>query len=330
MSTQDIKSKALQLGYTACSIIPSITFDEYKQYLDERILSFPESKALYERMYKFVTPPESAKSIIVCVLGYSKFKTPDSLNGVIGRYYLPSIHMHQSKADFEEYLTTSGINVIKCRIPDRWAAAKAGLGKFGRNTFIFSSEHGSYIRIDTWVVDKELEYDAISTNTFLSECNDNCQKCVRSCPTKALSGSSSMDRGKCIAHLSYYAKDILDESTRSQMGQWLYGCDICQDVCPLNRNKLTEAEEIPQLSELEEYLKLENILEMDEYTYINIIYPRFGSAGKDGLWLWKSNALRSMINSGDSVYFPFIRQYCNHTDLRLMKIAESGCNKLNI
>jgi epoxyqueuosine reductase len=339
MLSQKIKKKALELGYVSCGIIQAAAFDEYKKYVDERVNSFPESKELYQRFYSYVTPPAEAKSIIVCIQRTNRYKIPESLNGIIGRVLmfdgrLPYSYENRAKEEFEAYFKTIGINIVKCQIPDRWAAAKAGLGKFGYNNLIYSPEHGSYIWIMSWVVDRELEYDTKPEikpeNLLMSACSDSCNKCVEACPTKALSGGLSMDMGKCASRLSFYAKDTLDEATREQMGQMLYGCDICQDVCPQNYGKLTGNEDFPLLTEYEDILKLENILTMDEDTYLNVINPRFFYTGREGLWLWKCNALRAMINSKDAKYHKTIKEHCNNEDLRLREIAVWGCKKLGL
>ena len=335
MIAQDIKRMALQLGYTACGIIPSASFDEYAQYLDERVKSFPESKELYRLLYGLVQPPENSKSIIVCTWRYNRYKVPEQLDGVIGKLYLfefidPVSRDYGVYEEFKEYLESLGMNTLKGYMPARWLAAKAGLGKFGHNNFIYDPEHGSYIWIDAWPVDVELDYDAAPENTTLSECSQGCRKCIEACPTKAMPGGFSMDRGKCAAHLSYFSKGVPPEDIRTQMGSWLYGCDACQDACPLNKGKFTQTQELPLLSELEEYLKLEKILEMDADTYINILYQQFRYPGKDGLWLWKCNALRSMINSGNAKYHHLIKQRCDDPDERIREVARWGCEKLNI
>ena len=334
MKTSDIKQKALQLGYLVCGVIPTGAIREYTQYLDKRVESFPESKELYEPLYDNANLPENAKSIIVCTRRYNKYKVPESLNGLIGKFYmfdvrLPYSDEYRTEAEFETYLKILGIRILQCGVPDRLAAARVGLGKFGRNNFIYSPEHGSYIWIDAWVTDQELDYDTVEENIQLSACNDNCGKCMQACPTKALGSSFSMDRGKCVTQLQCFA-NTPDENTRSQMGTWLYGCDACQDACPLNKNKFSETKEFPLLAEIEEYLGPERLLEMDEDTYQNVVNPRFFYIGKEGLWRWKCNILGSMINSGDSKYHSLIKKSCNHEDKRIRKVAQFGCDKLGI
>jgi epoxyqueuosine reductase len=335
MKTQEIKCKALELGYSACGIIPSSAFDEYSRYLDERVKTFPESKELYGPLYALANPHDNGKSVIVCIRRYNRYKVPTGMNGIIGKVYLFDGRLshsreYKAKAEFETYLGTLGMSVLQKELPARWAAAKAGLGKFGHNNFIYSPEHGSYIWIDTWTVNMELDYDDMPEDVCLSVCNEKCHKCIEACPTNALSNKFSMDRRKCITHISCFSKDIPKEDIRTKLGLWMYGCDACQDACPLNKDKFKETEEFPLLREFEEYLKPENILKMDEETYINIINPRFWYTGKDGLWLWKCNALRNMINSGLSEYHELIKQCCNDADERIKEIARWGCVKLNI
>ena len=334
MLTSKIKAKAMQLGFLACGVIPAAEVCEYTRHLDARVSTFPESEEYYQHLYALAQLPDTAKSVVVCTQRYTRYKVPDSLSGRIGVSYMFDArvtysHDYRIRAEFETFMKTLGLNVLKVPVPARLVAAKAGLGKYGRNTFIYDPEHGSYIWIEALVVDKELEYDVAEGSIFLPACSDECERCIKACPTKALSASFSMDRGRCVNQLTCNVnKDIPDENTRTQMGSWLYGCDVCQNVCPANKDKLTGSEEFPLLEEFEEFLTPQRVLEMDNDTYTNVVNPRFWYNGEDGLWLWKCNALRAMINSGDKKYHDLIRKYCDHDDARIRETARWGCGKL--
>jgi len=335
MLTSEIKRKALQLGYLACGVIPANAFDEYTKHLDTRTQSFPESESLYEPFYAFAHPPEGAKSVIVCTRRYNGYHMPKSLGGLIGKLYLfhcmlPYSEAARAAAEFEAYLQFRNIRTLTYDTPVRLAASIAGLGTYGYNNFFYDSKHGSYVWIDTWVVDKTLEYDATQEKVVLSACSEACQKCIKACPTRALAEPFSMNRGRCLTHLLTHAEDTLDETTRGQMGRWLYGCDICQDICPMNKGKFEETEEFPLLAEYASYLTPERILEMDENTFDNVFRPRFFAAGTGSLWQWKCNVLRSLVNAGDTRYYVLIQQYTAHPDPRVREIAEWGCQRLGI
>jgi len=335
MLSQKIKNKSIELGYTACGIIPAEPFNEFLQELDKRSELFPESKKHYDNYRNFYAHPENGKSIIVCSQRYNNYKIPNDVEVYYGKMYLfdnriPYTVEHRVNTEFEAYIKTLGLNTIDAILPVRWAGARAGLGKFGRNNFLYDDKHGSYISIETWVVEEVLDYDDTPDNIYLPACNDNCHRCIEACPTKALSGKLLMNAGKCICRVQFDEKDALCNEMREQMDVWIYGCDACQDVCPVNKNKFTESAEYPLLSELEEFMKPESIMDMDEDTYRNVLNPRFWYAGEDCLWLWKCNTLRSMINSGDSKYHNLIKQSCNNTDDRIKGIAKWGYEKLGI
>ena len=332
MLSSEIKDKALESGFSSCGIIPaSAYYEESIKYWNESTKTFPESKYILDWCCP-QQPPENGKSIIVCILRYNKHKIPVGLDKYMPKVYLMSdlypktdTWKYPAIIEFETYLRDAGLNIIEFHLPNRWAAVKAGLGKFGRNNFVYDPEHGSYIWIEIWVVDAVLEYDTLSENIYLSECSEDCRKCIEACPTKALSDKFTINRSKCIEHLALHKKTIPSEIELKQMGLWLCGCDVCQDVCPYNKNKFIGTEEIPQLSQIEELLKLENILTMDEETYINDFCPRFFVADKNSIWKWKCNALRAMINTGEKKYHNTIKHHSEHKDVRIKEVAEWGC-----
>jgi len=300
LQSNDIKAKAIQLGYESCGIIPAAEFCEYKNALDGRIASFPNSAGMYKKMYSLADPPKDAKSIIVCARSYTRYKIPEKLKGKIAKFYLFDGRLdftreYRARTEFVEFLTSNGINIIPGGIPQRLAAVKAGLGFLGRNNFLYT-DSGSYVYIDTWLTDAELEYDGTPQYTQKCLCNDNCRRCIDACPTGALSGDFSMDRGKCIPALCVSASNPNYEELQGKMGTWIYGCDVCQDICPMNAGKMKETENFPRLPETAEYFTPEAVAEMDEETFLNVVQPRFWYIDKDGLWIWKRNARRAMEN----------------------------------
>lgn len=333
--SSEAKAKAYELGYDLCGIISAEPFKEYITYLDKRVEHFPNSRHLYEKLYSLALPNEKvewAKSIIVCARRYNKYKIPEGMDKYIGKVYLFDGRLDYSKEYtngilFENQLKEFGLDTYKNGIAARWAAVKAGIGKFGKNNFVYT-KYGSWVWIDTWIVNKEMEYDEPSNPNDI--CSPNCTKCIDACPTKALSEPKMMDRGICIAQLSFYSTILPQEFLRDKMGTLLYGCDICQDVCPMNKNKWDEEEDFPGLNNLLEFLSLEKILEMDEKTFQETVQPRFWYIGKDSIWLWKSNALRAMANSNDTKYHKYIKEACKDENEKVREMAVWACEKLGL
>jgi epoxyqueuosine reductase len=330
-----VKSIANEFGYDLCGIIKAEPFKEFVSFLDERIEHFPNSSHLYKKLYGLAFSNEKeveAKSIIVCIRRYNKYKIPEGMDKYIGKTYLFDGRLdyseeYKNSVLFENQMKEFGFDIKKYDLAARWAAAKAGLGRFGKNNFIYT-EFGSWVWIDTWIVNQEMEYDEPSKLNNI--CPANCTKCIDACPTKALSGPKMMDRGACIAQLSFYSATNPSEVKRDEMGTLLYGCDICQDVCPMNKNKWKEEQDFPRLNDLLDYLSLEKILEMDEETFLNIIQPRFWYIGKDNIWLWKSNAIRAMVNSNEIKYHEFIKKACQNENEKVQEMAVWACEKLGL
>ena len=112
---------------------------------------------------------------------------------------------------------------------DREAAARSGVGFYGKNTMLITRRHGSWVVLGTLVTDVDLE----PTPPLGADCGD-CRLCIDACPTGALDEPGTLDATKCLSYWSQ-APAAIPEDYREQMGEQVYGCDICQDVCPWNR-----------------------------------------------------------------------------------------------
>ncbi len=339
ITSSDIKSKLLSLGYSDAGVITAEDFPEYDAALTTRKASFPSSAKIYDFLRGMAHMPVEAKSIIVATRAYTRYRVPDSLSGRFGKFYLFDGRLKNTKERtaslaFEAFMTENGLGVVKGSVPARLAAVRAGLGFFRENNFFYTEKDGSYVVIDTWLVDAAFDTETsdltTAEKTSQKVCSDNCRACIKACPTGALDGPFSMDRGKCVAHFSFTGwAGIPGEELREGMGKWLYGCDACQDACPLNKGKMRGEEDFPGLKELEKKLDLENLLEMDSKTYMSSVQPWFFYISEDEHWLWHVNVLRAMANSGNKRYLDAIKRHLSDEDERVRELAEWAFRKLN-
>jgi epoxyqueuosine reductase len=120
---------------------------------------------------------------------------------------------------------------------DRAAAERAGVGWFGKNTNILTSSHGSWVFLGQVITDLELEPD-----TPLVKTCGNCVRCIDDCPTGAIVAPYVIDNTRCISFLTIELRGSIPRKLRPLVGDWVFGCDICQDVCPVNRKALQSLE----------------------------------------------------------------------------------------
>lgn len=320
-----IKQKARELGYVSCGITDVSPFAEFLDALEQRIQAYPESAHLYQDLRRHGYPKkqaEWAQSVIVCISRYGRYRLPQGLPQHFGKCYLvdgrlPYTKEYRASESFQAFLQELGLSVIAPNLAFRWAAARAGLGQFGKNNFIYTND-GSWIFIKAWVVNEALEYDAPQATSL---CPDKCTRCIDACPTHALERPFMMDYGRCIAHLTFRLTTLPPEALRKSMGTWIYGCDVCQNVCPLNHGKWEPAEEFPQLDEVARELTLDRLFRMKQPVYEQMIQPRFWYIAKEHLWIWKSNVLRAMANSGEVGYHHLIKEASSDPNEKVQQMA---------
>ncbi|TFH15978.1 MAG: epoxyqueuosine reductase [Lentisphaerales bacterium] len=294
----ELKALAADAGFSACGITSAAPFEEYIEALDKLTTRFQGTIPLYERMRTKSDPRALApwaRSIIVCVRRYGKYKIPKHGVGHIGKNYLfdsrcggcPDHGMaRRMKAGLEQL----GLRVKTGGIPDRSAAVRSGIAGIGRNCFAYTSV-GSWINIHSWLVDVELPADR---PVVRSPCPEGCTVCIDACPTGALVEPGVMRMDRCIAYLSYEAPEPVDPDLWNRMGPWVYGCDVCQDVCPLNRGKWEELESADWLGEIEELLAPEALAGMTQAMFESKIHPMFWYIPKTNIARWHRNAERAV------------------------------------
>ncbi|MDR3563386.1 MAG: 4Fe-4S double cluster binding domain-containing protein [Negativicutes bacterium] len=324
-----IKAKALECGYDGCGIIAAGGFDEFSAELDRRSALFPQAAPFYNGLRRLAKPGECldwAKSVVVCRRRYDdKYRIPGGLERYVGKVYLVDGRLSYSReaagnAALSSFLEEQGMRTAQNAVPHRWSAVRAGLGKFRDNNFVYT-ERGSWNWFETWVVDKELEYEPPVVTPRLA-CPEGCGKCIKACPTGALSAPLTMDASRCIAYLSFRPGVFPAADLREKMGTWLYGCDLCQNVCPANAKTWQDNDEhFPDPVSLEKVVTPEAIIAMDEAAFREVLQPRFWYIGEDDIWQWKSNAIRALANMEPEKYREQLSRFLDDSDERVREMA---------
>ncbi|MBD3244243.1 MAG: hypothetical protein GF331_26865 [Chitinivibrionales bacterium] len=293
-----VKRIAAECGYVACGITSTEPFDDYIRALEDRCRRFPESRALYDNLRPRADPTRTApwaRSIIVGIRWYGKYVLPRPFPRGIGRNYLfdrrnPACPDHARHRDMRENLRALGMRVKAGGVPERAAAVRAGVAQIGKNGFAYAGRYGSWVNIESWRVDAILPPDPPTTQ---SPCPPGCRACLDGCPTNALEAPGCMRINRCVAYLTYEAPGPIAASLWQSMGCWIYGCDRCQEICPLNRNAWQEREPAPWLAPLLPLLSAERLATMDETTYREKIHPAFWYIPPEDLARWHHNARRA-------------------------------------
>jgi epoxyqueuosine reductase len=335
---EKIREKALELGIEKCGIIKVEAMLDYADRLRERMGRIPNGEAVYGGFMRFadvrLTFPW-AKSIIVGVLGYGHYRLPASTRGHFGKYYLvdaranPASPENGKIAAFDGYLHELGLKTAFNEHPGitamRWAAYKAGLGLIRRNNF-FYTDLGSWVTIYAWAVDREMELIGSHTQR---ECPPNCDRCVKACPTQSLSKAYTMDMTSCVSFLTTSnSPQAYDDDTNRKMGCWFYGCDACQDACPMNKNTWHEKDDFPGLEVLGDYLTPESILTMGYDEIAEKLAQKFFYIKQESLWRWKLNAINVMVNDYRDSYAPLFRDALKDESELVREKAEWALEKL--
>jgi len=334
ITAKEIHDKAMELGYAACGIVKAQDMRDYEDMLNKRSERYPETKQYNSYFAKFAKPEEDepqAKSVIVCAGRYGKYKIPEELQGKISKYYLtdyrvvPESKEYKAAALFDEYLIGNKIQFKKNTwaggsSAGKYAAVKSGIGIIRKNSLLYT-EYGSWVWLETWLIDREIEY---INKIDLPPCPEDCTKCIDACATGALAEPYQVHPFICTSSLTYggLPNTLPPEELRIKMKSWLYGCDDCQDCCPMNKDCWTSEEEFPGLDDLRNYLTLEQICTLDDETLKTKLSPIFFYVGHDKIWKWKVHALRTMAYQYESKYLPYIEQALNDKNELVRDMAE--------
>lgn len=272
-----IKAEAIRIGFDACGISRAGELTEDKNRLLEWLEnSFHADMHYMENHFEKRCDPaklvEGAKSVISVLLNYFPEKIQEDPDApVISKYaYGADYHdvIRPRLNQLLEYVNTD-IKPAKGKgyvdsapVLDRAWAARAGLGWIGKNTMLISPAKGSFFFIGSLIVDIELFYDRPIPD-FCGDCN----RCLNACPTGAIIAPRIIDSNRCISYHTIENKGEINPTLKDMFSNRIFGCDICQDVCPWNRKAIphrTEAlKPVPGLLEM----KNADWMEMDEEKY---------------------------------------------------------------
>jgi epoxyqueuosine reductase len=244
-----------------------------------------------------------------------------------GHGRLPRYTRHDAYAELREKLEQLGerlggayrVLVDANQHVDREAAARSGVGFYGKNTMLITRRHGSWVVLGTLVSDVELE----PTPPLGLDCGE-CTLCIDACPTDALDVAGTLDATRCLSYWSQ-APAPIPVDYREPMGAHVYGCDICQDVCPWNRGvekRRADADPGEAHVSLVEWLTLDP----DELRrrYDRLYVPR-----NDGRWL-RRNALVAAGNVGGEAEADVVATFVDDEDEVLREHARWALERLSV
>jgi epoxyqueuosine reductase len=305
--TDRILSRALELGFTTAGIAPAEPLphgDQWRRWLDEdhhgQLRYLEESRHTRDRPDTLLT---GARSIIALTASHHRPPRHAPLGRVANYalgydYHRVLEHRLAQLAAFVRMEAGADARTRACvdRFPllERDVAYLAGLGWYGKNTMIMSRAHGSELFLAELIVDLDLETNTTPHPAFCGSCT----ACLDACPTGAFSAPWRLDARRCISYLTIELRGPIPRDLRPLIGDHLFGCDICQDVCPWNR-KIPCTQDLPFLGRPDlEDLTAPALLALDDRAFQErMALSAILRAQRPGLL---RNAAVVLGNSGDS------------------------------
>ncbi len=340
VSKQDIIDKARELQFDDIGFAGVEPFDEHKRFLTAIPDNFTWAGIFGLPLEESCNPSTilpQAKTIIVLLENYYKYSFPKVMEPYFGRCYMDDDRVTKDGLtvrirQFVAFLREHGIQAkVSFSIPQKAAAARAGIGNFGKNCLLYANtaaRKSSWVSPITIVVDNEFEADEPTVGIG---CPQWCRNaCVAACPTKALKGNCTIDSKKCISYLTYFGEGITPLELREAMGLYVYGCDRCQEVCPRNKPWMSQTLALnPRVEAKQQYFDLVKLLHMDEAYFLNYIQPHMFYMPVTDLWRWKMNVARVMGNSLDNQFVSeLIKEFEENSDDRVCGMIAWALGKL--
>ncbi|WP_397364727.1 tRNA epoxyqueuosine(34) reductase QueG [Olleya sp. R77988] len=242
--TKQIKTEAKRLGFLSCGISKAEFLEVEAPRLEKWLNNNMHGQMQYMENHfdKRLDPTklvEDSKSVISLLLNYYPKDTQNQNTFKLSKYAYGQDYHHVIKSKLKEltHFIHDQIGEVSGRafvdsapVLDKAWAAKSGLGWIGKHSNLLTQQVGSFYFIAELIIDLDLDYDTPVTD----HCG-TCTACIDACPTQAITEPYVVDGSKCISYFTIELKDQLPNSMKGQFDDWMFGCDVCQDVCPWNK-----------------------------------------------------------------------------------------------
>jgi len=339
--TQRIKQKAQNLGFELVGVAPVAPVPElafYRDWIEAGYagrMHYLERSADKKQDLRRVVP--EAQSVIVCGKIYHT-QHPLSIerqgkdNGWISRYSWGNDYheaLQEKLFELVDFLKSESEDEVITRtyvdtgpVIDRVTAKYAGMGWFGKNTCLINQNLGSWFFIGEIITSLRLEYDTPAPD----RCG-TCNRCIDACPTDAILEPYVLDSRLCISYLTIELRGNIPVALREGIGNHVFGCDICQDVCPWNRKAPTTNDSA--------FLPREGLVSPDLKALASMSVEQFrekfkGSPIKRTKYAgFLRNVVVAMGNSGDPKFLPTLNEFRHNEDPVIADHAEWAREKIN-
>lgn len=263
--TELIKREAHRLGFMSCGVAKAMPLDDDARRLEQWLSNgYNGSMKYMESHFELRTDPTKlvpgAKSVVTLLLNYFPSQVQSANAPKISKYSWGIDYHYVIRDKLNQLINWVNTNIgqIEGRgfvdsapVLERSWAQRSGLGWIGKNANLLTKGAGSFFFIATLITDLELDYDA----PFATNHCGTCTKCIDACPTDAITAPGAVDGSKCISYFTIELKEaIIPSEYHEQLDGWMFGCDVCQDVCPWNRFSKPNAE--PAFTPINEILNL--------------------------------------------------------------------------
>nr|WP_136667454.1 tRNA epoxyqueuosine(34) reductase QueG [Flavobacterium sp. H122] len=244
LNTNKIKAEALRLGFLSCGISKANFLEQEAPRLESWLKKGMHGQMSYMENHfdKRLDPRllvDNAKSVVSLLLNYYPSEVQNEDSYKISKYAYGQDYHFVIKDKLKDLLkfiqaeigeVNGRVFVDSAPVLDKAWAAKSGLGWIGKNSNLLTKQVGSFYFIAELIIDLELEYD----NPTTDHCG-SCTACIDACPTQAIVQPYVVDGSKCISYFTIELRDQIPTEMKGKFDDWMFGCDVCQDVCPWNR-----------------------------------------------------------------------------------------------